>query len=279
MKMRALTLATFLVVGVAGLSPVGATTMVSLSMEQLTQASSDIVEGQVASQISEWNAAHTQIVTITTFKVVQTLKGRAANNLRVRLLGGTVGHVTVTVPGQVTFRPKREYILFLEPADDATYHVVGMIQGAYPIYRDVTANEERVILPSNLSYVQSVVGGAGDSAGTVPLLGFHKYVATLVGAGIHLPRGLRMPVAIASTESRGVGRLHVYGKTTAQLFPTKSVVIPAGTEVEGEAVRSDGSWTIYWDEVSVRGVHAPISAISHEAEGSLRGRILILSVR
>ena len=87
-------------------------------------------------------------------------------------------------------------------------------------------------------------------------LGFHKYVATLVNAGIQIPHGLNMPVSIAYTESRGAGRLHVYGKTTAQLFPNKNVVIPAGTEVEGEAVLGGGSWTIHWDEVNIRGVHA-----------------------
>jgi hypothetical protein len=73
--------------------------------------------------------------------------------------------------------------------------------------------------------------------------------------------------------------MHVYGKTTAQLFPNKDVVIPVGTQVEGEALMSGGSWMIHWDEVSVRGVHAQISAVNHESEGSLRGKNVILKVR
>jgi hypothetical protein len=73
--------------------------------------------------------------------------------------------------------------------------------------------------------------------------------------------------------------MHVYGHTTSDLFPNKNLVIPAGTEVEGEAVLSGGTWTIHWDEVNVRGVHAQISATSEEPAGSLRGRSVVLNVR
>jgi len=63
------------------------------------------------------------------------------------------------------------------------------------------------------------------------------------------------------------------------LFPNRKLIIPAGTEVEGEAVLSAAMWTIHWDELNVRGVHAPISATNQESEGSLRGRSLVLKVR
>jgi hypothetical protein len=187
--------------------------------------------------------------------------------------------MTVSIPGDVAFRPQGEYILFLEPADDAHYHVVGMAQGAYSVYHDANSHEERVVLPLNQVQIQRMMSGGGNPVGTVPLPGFHKYVALLVKSAIQIPHGLNIPVSIASTESNGVGRVYVYGKTTAQLFPNRSVVIPVGTEVAGEGILSDGNWTIRWDEISVRGVHAEISAISHESEGSLRGRNVILNVR
>jgi hypothetical protein len=211
--------------------------------------------------------------------VLQTLKGNVPSTVQVRQLGGTVGNMTVSVPGDIAFRRQGEYVLFLEPAGGSNYHVVGMTQGAYPVYQDAMSKQERVVLPDNLAQIQSIVSGGGNPVGTVPLVGFHKYVTTLINAGIQIPHGLSIPLSIASAESRGVGREHVFGKTTVQLFPNKNVVIPMGTEVEGEAVMSGGGWTIHWDEVSVRGVHAQISAISHESEGSLRGRNVILSVR
>jgi hypothetical protein len=100
-----------------------------------------------------------------------------------------------------------------------------------------------------------------------------------MNTAIQIPHGLKMMVAIASTESRGIGRMHVYGRTTTELFPNKNLIIPTGTEVEGEAVLSSGIWTIHWDEVNVRGVRAQVSATSQESEGSLRGRSVVLSVR
>jgi hypothetical protein len=262
-------------------SPARATTMISLSLEQLTQASSDIVQASVINQQSGWNSSHTQILTITTVAVSQVLKGNASSTLEIQQLGGTVGNMRVFVPGDLTFQPQGEYILFLEPVPESPrYRVVGMTQGAYRIYQDDGTRQDRVILPpySQLqSEIRSIV--AANPAGTVPLQGFHKYVINVVNARIQVPRGLALSVAITSTESRGVGRLDVYGKTTTDLFPNKNLVIPAGTEVAGNAVLSNAMWTIHWDELNVRGVHAPISAISEESAGSLRGRSLVLNVR
>ncbi len=279
MMMRRLVWAAVLAGVMAAITPAHATTMVSMSIEQLTQASSDIVQARVVSQECGWNAARTQIVTITTLAVSESLRGKAASTVRVRQLGGTVGNLTVSIPGDVVFRLQGEYVVFLEPAEGSSYHVVGMSQGLFPVYQDNASGEPRVVLPAQLASLQSIVGGGGNPAGTVPLVGFRKYVATLSSAGIRIPPGVNIPLAIASTESNGVGRAHVYGRTTAQLFPSKTVVIPVGTEVEGEAVLSAGKWRIHWDELSIRGVHAQISAVSNEPEGSLRGRNVILNVR
>jgi len=277
MKIRGLAWAAVLVM--AAMAPAHATTLVSMSIEQLTQASSDIVQARVVNQECGWNAAHTQIVTITTLAVSQSLRGKAAATVRVQQLGGTVGNLTVTIPGDVVFRLQGEYVVFLEPAEGSSFHVVGMSQGLFPVYQASASKEERVVLPGQLASLESIVDGGGNPAGTVPLVGFRKYIATLTNAGIKIPHGVNIPLSIASTESSGMGRVHVYGRTTAQLFPSKTVVIPVGTEVEGEAVLSAGSWTIHWDELSIRGVHAQISAVNNEPEGSLRGRNVILTVR
>ena len=279
MKIRILVLAAVLLAVLGETASLRATSMVSMSMEQLAQASSDIVQGQVVNQFSSWNATHTQIITTTTVAVTQSLKGNALSTVEIHQIGGTVGPVTVTVMGDISLHDRGEYVLFLEPDNASGYHVVGMSQGAYSVYEDATTQSERVILPMSQAAIQTLVRGGGNPAGTVPLAGFHKYVASIVSAGIQIPHGLRLPVAIGYTEPRGAGRTHVYGKTTAQLFPSPTVVIPAGTEVEGEAVLSAGGWTIHWDEVNLRGVHAEISATSLEAEGNLRGRQVILNVR
>jgi hypothetical protein len=256
-------------------------TLVSMSLDQLTQASSVIVQARVINQGSRWNDSHTQVLTITTVAVLQVFKGNAPSTLEIEQLGGRVGNMNVFVPGETALQPQAEYVLFLEPTPASShYRLVGMTQGAYRIYQDSTTHQDRVILPSfSQLQVQLQGSGAANPPGTLPLEGFHKYVATIVDGGIQIPHGLTLSVAIVSTESRGAGRMHVYGKTTNAQFPTRNLVIPAGTEVEGEAILISGIWTIHWDELSVRGVHAPISATNQESEGSLRGRSLVLQLR
>jgi hypothetical protein len=281
MKLRIASSVVVLAGWMMAMSPARASTLVSMSLDQLTQASSDIVQAQVVNQVSRWNAAHTQILTITTMAVSQVFKGNTDSTVEIQQMGGTIGNMRVFVPGDITFQPLGDYVLFLEPAPESSrYRVVGMTQGAYRVYRDAATHEDRVILPAYSplqTQIQSI--SAANPAGTVPLDSFHKYVATLVDAKIQVPHGLALSVAIISTESRGVGRMHVYGRTTTDLFPSKSLVIPAGTEVEGEAVLSSAMWTIHWDELNVRGVHAQISATNQESEGSLRGRSVVLVVR
>ena len=279
MKLRGLVLVAVGVGVVIPLPLARSTTMVSMSMEQLTQASSDIVQARVVNRECRWNATHTQIVTVTTLAVSQRLKGNASSTVKVRQLGGTVGNMSVSVPGDVAFRPQSQYVLFLEPVDGFDYRVVGMTQGAYPVYLDAVSKQQRVVMNVNLAQMRGIANGDENPTGSVPLLGFRKYVTTLVNAGIQIPHGLTIPLAITYAEANGSGYLYVYGKTTAQLFPNAKVVIPMGTEVEGEAVKIAGNWTIHWEELSVRGVHAQISAINRESEGSLRGRNVILNVR
>jgi hypothetical protein len=281
MKMRVWISVTVLAGWMMAISPAWASTVVSLSLDQLTQASSDIVQGHVVSQVSTWNDTHTQILTITTMGVSQVFKGNASSTVEIQQLGGTIGNMRSFVPGDVTFQPQGEYVLFLEPMPEGSrYRLVGLTQGAYRVYQDATSHQERVILPafSQLATQLQSIGGM-NPAGTVPLDGFHKYVSRLASAPLQIPHGLAMSVAVVSTESRGTGRLHVYGKTTSDLYPNKALIIPAGTEVEGNAVLSSAMWTIHWDELNVRGVHAQISATNQESEGSLRGRSFVLNVK
>ena len=255
--------------------------MVSLSLEQLTQASSYIVQAQMVSQVARWNAAHTTIITVSTWKVSQVYKGNPPSTLEVQQPGGTVGNINVYVSGVATLKPQSDYVLFLEPAPDGSspYSLVGLMQGAFRVYDDATTQERRVILPFSGLQIQNQVLADGNPAGTVPLKSFAKYVAIARSQGIKIPTGLTLPVTIVSTESAGAGRLFVYGRTTAQLFPSKTLFIPSGSEVEGAAVLMAGKWMISWTDLDVRGVRAQISATSEESEGSLRGRSVVFNVR
>ena len=103
MRLRVLFFLAFF--GSAALRPCRATTLVRLSLEQLSQASTHVVRGHAVRQESRWNPEHTRIVTLTTVAVflpIAFLTGIAGSFFRpfaltvvVALLASLVVAVTV----------------------------------------------------------------------------------------------------------------------------------------------------------------------------------------
>ena len=146
MKIRTIVLAVLLGLWLA--PPASATTLVRMSLSQLAQASSTIVEAHVVAQTTRVNASHTRIYTYTTVQLDKALKGSPPTTLVIEQPGGTVGNVHVRVPGTALLRPQSQYILFLEPARSTqAYHMVGMMQGAFRVYKDRSSLQRRVLLP------------------------------------------------------------------------------------------------------------------------------------
>jgi hypothetical protein len=277
-----------------------ATTLVRLSLDQLTQASTEIVRGHVASQETLWNAAHKRIYTYTTVAVDQTYKGNPASTLIVQQPGGTVGKVHVFVAGTILFHSQADYVLFLERSatDPSKFLPVGMMQGAYRIYRDATTQEEKLILPLGSlirgSPGPSAVAAVSDrppapgerrysstlAGPSVPVRQFQREISTALSRPLTIPHGTAIPLAIRSAQFAGVRRMDVQGRTTSALFPNPGLVIPAGSALSGMAERVGDAWEIAWTAVSIGGKQVLLSARSTApAVGSLRGRLLVVNVR
>src|SRR3972149_4736345 len=145
MRIRTTCIITIIVLALASVAH--GTTLVRLSLEQLSQASSAIVRGRVLSQESRLSADGKQVVTLTTIAVEQSMKGRPPATVVVEQPGGAVGNRRVRVAGTIQFRPETRYMLFLEPSTSGAgrFRMVGMLQGAYRILRDERTQEERVI--------------------------------------------------------------------------------------------------------------------------------------
>ena len=260
-----------------------ATTLVRLSLEQLSQAATLIVRGRVLAQESRWNQAHTQIHTRTTVQVSQAIKGVAPSSVVIEQPGGTVGNVHVRVAGTVYFSPQDEFYFFLEPtrADASRFLLVGMLQGAYRIVRDPSNGEERVIHP--LSGFGVSKRGLLDEAGraaVVPEAIFRRELQNALARPIEIPRGTALPVVVKNTLPRRAGVFCLHGETTADSFPNPRVVIPAGSAVEGTAELRSGEWRIHWREISLRGVRIALNALNEEpAKIRLAGREMLLVLR
>jgi len=130
----------FLVVAVAALALVGAqaafaTSVLKLSLQELTKKSDSIVMARVDDAVASWDAGHKEIYTYITLSVLQGVKGnKGATTITLRQLGGTVGNIASIVPGMPSFRKGEEVVVFLTQKDAAGYPwVMGLEQGKYSV--------------------------------------------------------------------------------------------------------------------------------------------------
>ncbi len=119
-----------------------ATTVIPMSVEQLTRGATQIIEGRALDSWSTWNPQHTLIYTYARVQVTRRLKGGAADTIVVKQLGGSAGGYTQKVAGVRHFQPGEVALLFLRPsqANDGTMVIVGLMQGNFRIYQTPTGH-------------------------------------------------------------------------------------------------------------------------------------------
>jgi hypothetical protein len=260
-----------------------ATTLVRLSLEQLSQAATVVVRGRIVAQQSGWNQAHTQILTQTTVEVIESVKGVPPSPLVMEQVGGTVGNVHVRVAGTVFFHPQEDFYLFLEPArgESRCFLLVGMLQGAYRIVRDPKSGREHVVNPlSGFDLSPRRLVDEASRAAVVPMPMFRQKLENALAAPLRIPRGTRLPVRVNKPPIRRSGVWHLCAETTADIFPNSRVVVPVGSAVEGTAEMVAGRWRICWRELSVRGTPIALHATNDApAMELLRGREMFVVLR
>jgi hypothetical protein len=113
--------------------PVGASTFVALTPDQLVEQSDAIVQGEVLKINSFWTADGSVIVSEALVQVTDTIAGDSPTVLRVKTFGGTVGGYTVEAHGFPGFRAGDRVLLFVQNQDDGSVEVTGYRQGQYRI--------------------------------------------------------------------------------------------------------------------------------------------------
>lgn len=119
-----------------------------LSLEELVDLSQEIVVGRVSSSAARWQGR--LIVTTTTIEVQEPIKGDPGPELEITQLGGTAVHpkigapVTMTVSGQVVFRPGEEVLLFITETKPGIRSLVGGAQGRFKVQKDPVSKRKKV---------------------------------------------------------------------------------------------------------------------------------------
>lgn len=126
--------------GVALESEAQASVSITLSVDELVQASNAVVVATALERRSQWEdlPSGRRIVTYTRMSIDETVAGDLSRSeVWVRTLGGKVGNIGQQVSGEADLALQTRSLLFLADADDGNGRsitvVTGAAQGHYPI--------------------------------------------------------------------------------------------------------------------------------------------------
>jgi len=166
---------------------VHATTLARLSLDQLAAAADATARVRCSSAQSRWENG--QIWTVTSFDVLETMKGTLPARITVRLPGGRVGHFTAIVDGTPKFNAAEEVVVFLEripgglkvePAPGGGFSVAAWVEGTFRIRRDPRTGVETVTQDSSNFAVFDAATRTFHTEGIrrMPMEQFRERVAT-----------------------------------------------------------------------------------------------------
>lgn len=114
-------------------SSAGATSLPTLSFEQLTDRSELIVTGQIVRSWTDWDSPHKFIWTRYELAVSGRLKGSAGGTVVFSEPGGVVGLQGMAVAGAVVYGPGERILIFLQRMPNGYLRTTGWSQGKFPV--------------------------------------------------------------------------------------------------------------------------------------------------
>jgi hypothetical protein len=122
----------------------------AVKFDEKVDKAASIVVGQVVAQQSAWDANRERILTYSTFRVEQTLKGFPAQEITIVTPGGTVGDVAQDYVGVPRFNTGGEHLVFVRNTKVGPT-VLFFDQGAYRVEKN--SRGERMVTPAVTSAV------------------------------------------------------------------------------------------------------------------------------
>lgn len=119
-----------------------ATTLVRMRFEELARQANAVARVRCLAATSFWENG--EIWTDTNFEVVEQAKGFLPGVIKIRTLGGSVGHLHSRIEDVPVFHPGEEAYLFLWGREGEPLRVLGWSQGTFRIARDAKTGVETV---------------------------------------------------------------------------------------------------------------------------------------
>ncbi|MCK4834323.1 MAG: hypothetical protein KAT12_06080 [Gammaproteobacteria bacterium] len=117
-------------------SSASATSLLPITLEQLSTRATLIFYGEVISNQVKKDAQSRQIATFTEFKVIDLIKGDAAATHTIKQLGGIdeKTNINFRVHGVPRFQPGKHYVVFLpERSNHGFSSPLGLYQGSFSV--------------------------------------------------------------------------------------------------------------------------------------------------
>ena len=159
----------------------------AVSTDRAAAAARDVVLASCTGQVVNQPPGKGQLVyTTSSFQVVESLKaGGLPASFSLRVVGGQVGKLKVTVADAPVFQPGRHYVLFLKPAgpDGSTLLVSGAAAGVLPARKNAAGRWE-VMLPGGNARTDSAARGSAAGTAAAGWVGLDVFQAGLTKGGV-----------------------------------------------------------------------------------------------
>ena len=136
-----------MLVAVTAVPGADATTLLYVDLERMSREAPMVVHGHVAWDYAVQKEAPGDIWSYTGVEVATCVEGECPETVVLQHRGGTVGDLTLHIPGMPRFQPGQEVLLFLRPApggEEGMLSVFGMAQGHFVVVEDENGKKTAV---------------------------------------------------------------------------------------------------------------------------------------
>jgi hypothetical protein len=127
------------------LSPASATSLLPISLQQLSTRASLIFYAEVISNETRKDVQSGRIATFTEFKIIDLIKGNAESSHTIKQIGGydPVSKTRLYIQGVPTFQTGKSYVVFLPSASALGFcSPLGLYQGSFTV---TTVDGEQIV--------------------------------------------------------------------------------------------------------------------------------------
>jgi len=147
-----------------------ASSMMPISLEQLSTRASIIFYGEVVSNEVQRDSQSGQLVTFTTFNVLESIKGNTTSTHTIKQLGGKdpEANINLRIYGIPEFQTNNRYVIFLpEKSSIGFSSPLGLHQGSF----SVTTENGELMISNGRSLISPTSNTAPNKSVQMPLAG------------------------------------------------------------------------------------------------------------